>query len=228
MPPQDALAQFGVPGFDGAIKLEVLGQGTFALLLRLKVDLAPLARHQVEHVDEPQQDVVLGRRNDGFVEQGVELGQRFAALDRRRAVAQNPLQAVQIVRRAAQAGQAHGLALQHAAQLDRLGHFGGRQRHIGVGKQHHRLDAALGAVLLQVHARLGPALDNPQRVEPDQRLAHRAAAHTEQSCQVALGRQLVAGTETTFADQLQQLGGLLQAFHRISSCGIARRSHRVR
>ena len=56
-------------------------------------------------------------------------------------------------------------------------------------------------------------------IEPDERLANCAAAHAEQRREVALRGQLVAGLESTLADQLEQLAGLLKTFHRFTrSC----------
>jgi len=50
-----------------------------------------------------------------------------------------------------------------------------------------------------------PHLDQPAGLEHPHRLAHRAARGTEQSAQLALGRQPVAGFEVLGLDQAQDL-----------------------
>ena len=121
-------ARVDVLRLDRLVELQVLRVRALALRRVVEVDLAPLARHQVEHVDEAQQHVVVRRRDDRLVELGVQVGER---LRRRRWPPRSRrgsgCSRVRSSWRAAQAGQAHRLALEHAAQLDRLRHLGRRR-----------------------------------------------------------------------------------------------------
>ena len=100
---------------------------------------------------------------------------------------QDLAQPLEILLGGPRAGEFGRLDLVDFPELDGLVDLDRIERHAGLGKQRHGLDARLAGG--EIDAGLRPPLDDAHRFEDRQRLADLAAAHRKMLGKLALGRR---------------------------------------
>ena len=163
----------------------VLGQRRPSPFRVVEVADPPGCGHQVEDVDDPQEDVVPGRSHDLGVEPAVVAGDPLRVVEIGEGLVKDLLHPLEVDVGAPGAGQLDGLDLVDEAHLDGLADVVVAERYADLAEQCERLDARL--FLRHEQARLGAPLDDPERLEVGDRLPDLAAPDLEAQAEIALG-----------------------------------------